>query len=103
MKKFDMAEYRVELKEELELFLRMCSEQDRKFIDVPRKKRKSEDYARLMMIANVFGFYKILLLLAAQDEDPATRLWLFWNKTRRTAQLPKSGWTILSRQYRMPF
>lgn len=44
-------------------FLSLCGEKDRKFLEVPQKKRKTEDYARLITITLIFGFKQVSMQL----------------------------------------
>ena len=54
------------IEEEVIIFLSMCSEEDRKFMEIPRKKRTVEQYARLMTICFYLGFKKSFLHFAAR-------------------------------------
>lgn len=54
------------IEEEVIIFLSMCSEEDRKFMEIPRKKRTVEQYARLMTICFYLGFKKVLAFCCAR-------------------------------------
>lgn len=54
MRKDEFLEQLVErFSRETEAFLMLCGEDDRKFFSIFKKKRKTEDYARLITVAAV--------------------------------------------------
>lgn len=55
--------------EEFVIFYSICGEGDQAFFDAPHNKRKTDDYARLMYIALVFGFNKLALQIIAKAKD----------------------------------
>ena len=57
------------LEEELFLFLYLCGEDDKKFMSVSPERRKTEDYVRLIALAAVFGFRRVILRVAQEAED----------------------------------
>ena len=56
------------IEEEVIIFLSMSSEEDRKFMEIPRKKRTVEQYARLMTICFYLGFKKVFCILLREAE-----------------------------------
>lgn len=54
------------LEKEITCFLMLSSEKDVKFLDIPKRKRKTEDYVRLMCITMTFGFKGAFLKLAGE-------------------------------------
>lgn len=54
--------------EELFLFLYLCGEDDKEFMSVPPERRKTEDYVRLIALAAVFGFHRVVLRVMREAE-----------------------------------
>ena len=53
-------------KRQIANFLLMSSKEDVQFLDIPKRKRKTEDYVRLMCITMTFGFKGAFLKLAGE-------------------------------------
>ena len=54
---------------EILTFLVLCSPEDAAFMSTPAKKRKAEDYVRLMTLALVFGFRRVSMRVLQEAEE----------------------------------
>lgn len=72
---------------EVMIFLSMCSDEDRKFMEIPRKMRTVEQYARLLTISFYLGFKKVFCMLLGEAEKSK----LSGKVTERLGELRKEG------------
>ena len=69
MNKCGSKKFRKEYENEILMFLAICSDKDRDFLDIPPKSRKTEDYARLITIARIAEFHNVIMRLFAEAES----------------------------------
>lgn len=61
--------FKTKYEREIGYFLFMCGEEDANFFSVPDKKRKTDDYVRLMLIAVAFNLNAPMLRILREAED----------------------------------
>lgn len=61
-------DFDVQWEKQISAFFMICSPKDRKFLNVPKRNRTADDYARLMLVAHCLGFPFVLLRLAKELE-----------------------------------
>ncbi len=55
--------------DEMACFIMLCNERDINFLDIPKRKRKTEDYVRLMCIALTFQWKGVFLKLVSESDN----------------------------------
>lgn len=61
--------FKTKYEREIGYFLFMCGEEDANFFSVPDKKRKTDDYVRLMLIAVAFNLPAPMMRILREAED----------------------------------
>lgn len=61
--------FKTQREREIGYFLFMCGEEDANFFSVPDRKRKTDDYVRLMLIALVFNLPAPMMRILKEAEE----------------------------------
>lgn len=76
---------------EILTFFVLCSPEDVAFMSTPAKKRKAEDYVRLMTLALVFGFRRVSMRVLQEAEEKGADIFPALERAEKDFSLVR-GW-----------